>query len=201
MTNMGDVLNPLDMSIQRDVAGGVTTANILHGSANAIGGNTVVIKLRWGVDSGRALLFEGAMPGIKFALGENPKRQGMASNTGLRRYPGTRQGVEFTIRDAFTRAKVYQRAWQEYEKTRASNAGALAPRRDLQLDAEAELVVLQRRCVIALLLLARDVTGQRLVGADVRFLLLQLDFFDCFFLFLVVGLSEHDRRDRNDDEC
>lgn len=140
MTNMGDVLNPLDISIQRDVAGGVTTANILHGSANAIGGNTVVIKLRWGVDSGRALLFEGAMPGIKFALGENPKRQGMASNTGLRRYPGTRQGVEFTIRDAFTRAKVYQRAWQEYEKTRATNAAALAPRRDLQLDALVEIL-------------------------------------------------------------
>jgi len=140
MTGMGDVLDPTDPSIQRDLAGGLTVANILHGSANPIGGKTVVIKLRWGVDTGEDLLFEGALPGIKFALGENPKRQGLASNTGLRRYPGTRQGVEFVIRDAFTRAKVYQTAWQEYEKARAAGQTVLAPKRDLQLDALVEIL-------------------------------------------------------------
>ena len=141
MTNMLDVLNPLDPSIQRDLAGGLTVANILHGSANAIGGRTVVIKLRWGVSRPKDLLFEGALPGIKFALGENPKRQGSAQNTtGLRRYPGTRQGVEFVIRDAFTRAKVYQKGWQEYEKAKASGRDQLPPRRDLQLDALVEVL-------------------------------------------------------------
>ncbi len=140
MTGMGDVLDPTDLSIQRDLAGGLTVANILHGSANPIGGKTVVIKLRWGVDKGEDLLFEGALPGIKFALGENPKRQGLASNTGLRRYPGTRQGVEFVIRDAFTRAKAYQKAWQEYEKANAAGGRALVPKRDLQLDALVEIL-------------------------------------------------------------
>ncbi len=140
MTGMGDVLDPTDIAIQRDLAGGLTVANILHGSANPIGGKTVVIKLRWGVDKGEELLFEGALPGIKFALGENPKRQGLASNTGLRRYPGTRQGVEFVIRDAFTRAKAYQKAWQQYQQASAAGQKALMPKRDLQLEALVEVL-------------------------------------------------------------
>ena len=71
MVNIADVLNPDDVDIYRDLAGGVTVANVLHGSANAIGGQTVVIKLRWGQPASK-LPFEGAVPGIKFALGENP---------------------------------------------------------------------------------------------------------------------------------
>ena len=82
MTGMGEVLNPTDIAIQRDLAGGLTVANILHGSANPIGGKTVVIKLRWGVTKGEDLLFEGALPGIKFALGENPKRPGAPAHGG-----------------------------------------------------------------------------------------------------------------------
>ena len=140
MTDMGDVLDPTDLSIQRDLAGGLTVANILHGSANPIGGQSVTIKLRWGVDKGEDLLFEGALPGIKFALGENPKRRGLASNTGLRRYPGTRQGVEFVIRDAFTRAKAYQKAWQDYETATGAGETVVPPRRDLQLDALVEVL-------------------------------------------------------------
>src|ERR1700732_2683920 len=73
IVNIADVLNPDDVDIYRDLAGGVTVANVLHGSANAIGGQTVVIKLRWGQPASK-LPFEGALPGIKFALGENPKR-------------------------------------------------------------------------------------------------------------------------------
>jgi imidazolonepropionase-like amidohydrolase len=71
MTGMEDVLDPTDVNIYRDLAGGVTTANVLHGSANPIGGKNAVIKLRWGKTRGEELLFAGAMPGIKFALGED----------------------------------------------------------------------------------------------------------------------------------
>src|SRR5277367_3242710 len=94
MVGIEDVLNPDDISIYRAVAGGVTTANILHGSANSIGGKCTVIKLRWGKDA-HDMIFQGALPGIKFALGENPKRAGNptgqrsgAGNVG--RYPATR---------------------------------------------------------------------------------------------------------------
>jgi imidazolonepropionase-like amidohydrolase len=139
MTGMGDVLNPTDIAIQRDVAGGLTVANVLHGSANPIGGKTVVIKLRWGVTKADELLFEGALPGIKFALGENPKRPG-ANQPTPRRYPTTRQGVEYVIRDAFTRAKAYQKSWQDYTKAKGANQDVMPPRRDLQLDALVEIL-------------------------------------------------------------
>ncbi len=82
MVGIQDVLNPEDIAIYRAMAGGVTTANILHGSANSIGGMTVVTKMRWD-HSASEMLFEGAMPGIKFALGENPKRRGAAAMPGL----------------------------------------------------------------------------------------------------------------------
>jgi imidazolonepropionase-like amidohydrolase len=144
MTGMEDVLDPTDVNIYRDLAGGLTTANVLHGSANPIGGKNAVIKLRWGKTRPRDLLFEGAMPGIKFALGENPKQQPrllrQTPNTPLR-YPTTRAGVEFVIRDAFTRAKAYQKARRDYEKARASgNASVAAPRRDLQLEPLVEIL-------------------------------------------------------------
>ena len=104
----------------------VTTANVLHGSANPIGGKNQVIKLRWGKTRPQDLEFEGALPGIKFALGENPKDMRQGQITGPRRYPVTRMGVEYVIRDAFTRAKAYQKAWQDYEKKKGSSADAAA---------------------------------------------------------------------------
>jgi imidazolonepropionase-like amidohydrolase len=140
MTGMEDVLDPTDPNIYRDLAGGTTTANILHGSANPIGGKTVVIKLRWGVGRPDELKFAGALPGIKFALGENVKRPGPQTGTGPRRYPATRQGVEYVIRDAFTRAKAYQKSWQDYQKVKAAGTDALPPKRDLQLDALVEIL-------------------------------------------------------------
>jgi len=114
MTGIEDVFNPTDVDIYRDLAGGLTVANVLHGSANPIGGKNMVIKLRWGKPRAEDFAFEGAMPGIKFALGENPKRPGGGAggrqgNTGPARYPGTRLGVEYVIRDAFTRARAYQK--------------------------------------------------------------------------------------------
>ncbi|MCG8460341.1 MAG: hypothetical protein MI919_29010, partial [Holophagales bacterium] len=86
MTRIGDVLDPYDINIYRGVAGGVTTSNILHGSANPIGGQNQVIKLRWGSDA-EGLKLAGAPPGIKFALGENPKRSNFSSPRIPERYP------------------------------------------------------------------------------------------------------------------
>jgi len=141
MVSIQDVLDPTDINIYRDLAGGLTTANVLHGSANPIGGGNAVIKLRWGKKRGEDLLFEGAMPGIKFALGENPKRQGNPTQPNQApRYPATRGGVEFVIRDAFTRAKAYQKTWQDYEKIKATNKDAVPPRRDLQLEPLVEVL-------------------------------------------------------------
>src|SRR5216683_5464418 len=95
IVNIADILDPDDISIYRDLAGGVTVANVLHGSANAIGGQTIVIKLRWGQPAAK-LPFEGALPGIKFALGENPKRSNFSIPGQPKRYPATRMGVEET---------------------------------------------------------------------------------------------------------
>jgi len=140
MVNIADVLNSNDISIYRDLAGGVTTANILHGSANSIGGQTVVIKLRWGQPAAR-LPFEGALPGIKFALGENPKRSNLRAISGSDRYPATRMGVEETIRSAFTEARDYRKAWDDFNKRAAAGEkNLLPPRRDLKLDPLVEVL-------------------------------------------------------------
>ena len=139
MTGIEDVLDPTDVAIYRDLAGGLTVANVLHGSANPIGGKNQVIKLRWGKDA-RGLIFEGAPPGIKFALGENPKDMRQFGQTGPRRYPVTRAGVEFVIRDAFSRAKAYQREWQDYERRRKAGEDVSLPRRDLQLEPLVEIL-------------------------------------------------------------
>jgi imidazolonepropionase-like amidohydrolase len=140
MTGIEDVLDPTDIDIYRDLAGGVTTANILHGSANPIGGKNSVIKLRWGKTRADDLLFAGAPPGIKFALGENPKDLRQGFRDGPLRYPVTRMGVEYVIRDAFTRAKAYRSTWQDYERRQAAGEAVLAPRRDLQLEPLVEVL-------------------------------------------------------------
>jgi imidazolonepropionase-like amidohydrolase len=138
IVNVADVLNADDIDIYRDLAGGVTVANVLHGSANAIGGQTVVIKLRWGQPASK-LPFEGALPGIKFALGENPKRSNFSRGTP--RYPATRMGVEETIRGAFTEARDYKAAWDLYNKrTSAGEKNLIPPRRDLRLDPLVEVL-------------------------------------------------------------
>jgi imidazolonepropionase-like amidohydrolase len=138
MVNIADVLNPDDIAIYRDLAGGVTVANVLHGSANSIGGQTQVIKLRWGQPADK-LPFEGALPGIKFALGENPKRSNFRSDPP--RYPTTRMGVEETIRGAFTEARDYKKNWDDYNKRVASGEkNLIPPRRDLKLDPLVEVL-------------------------------------------------------------
>ncbi|HQW83006.1 MAG TPA: amidohydrolase family protein [Ferruginibacter sp.] len=127
---IGDNLNPDDMNIYRQLSGGVTTSHILHGSANTIGGQTQLIKLRWGADD-QGLKFAGADPFIKFALGENVKRS--TSTQGNNRFPDTRMGVEQVLVDAFTRASDYQSALKA-----DGNKGTV--RRDLELDALVEIM-------------------------------------------------------------
>ena len=130
-----DVVNSESINLYRELAGGLTAANLLHGSANSIGGQNAVIKLRWGA-SPDELLLAGAPEGIKFALGENPKQ----SNWGAagKRYPQTRMGVEQSIRERFLAAVDYRRAWAEYEKNPKTDK--VPPKRDLQLDAIVEIL-------------------------------------------------------------
>ena len=142
MVGIEDVINPDDIGIYRALAGGVTTANILHGSANSIGGKCQVMKMRWGKD-GEGLKFEGSTPGIKFALGENPKRAGNvqaapgAGNSGRPpRYPATRMGVEDVIREAFTDAREYQKAWKDFNEKKT----LVEPKRDLKLEPLVEVL-------------------------------------------------------------
>jgi imidazolonepropionase-like amidohydrolase len=141
MVNIADVLNPDDIEIYRDLAGGVTSSNVLHGSANAIGGQTVVIKLRWGQPASK-LPFEGAMPGIKFALGENPKRSNFRGGPEqTRRYPATRMGVEETIRAAFSEAVDYKKQWDDFNRrSSAGEKNILPPRRDVRLEPLVEVL-------------------------------------------------------------
>jgi imidazolonepropionase-like amidohydrolase len=143
MTGIEDVFNPEDPALYWDLGGGLTTANILHGSANPIGGKSFVVKLRWGKRRADDFVFTGAMPGIKFALGENPKRPGGGAGREAgtpARFPATRMGVEYVIRDALTRAQAYHRSWQEYERRKVTTPEAFPPRRDLQLEPLVEVL-------------------------------------------------------------
>jgi imidazolonepropionase-like amidohydrolase len=141
---ISDNLNPDDINIYRQLSGGVTTSHILHGSANVIGGQTQLIKLRWGANDDD-LKFKNWLPQIKFALGENVKRS--SSTQGNTRYPDTRMGVEQVLMDAFTRAKDYQKEWKEYNDTKEKlvkekkpTTGLISPRRDLELDALSDIM-------------------------------------------------------------
>jgi imidazolonepropionase-like amidohydrolase len=131
---IGDIIDCNDIDIYRALAGGLTSAHILHGSANPIGGQAQLIKLRWGMLP-EELKFEGTPPTIKFALGENVKQ----SNWGERfttRYPQTRMGVEQIIRDEFQAALDYEASWKKWDSEQAG----IPPRRDLELDAILEIL-------------------------------------------------------------
>ncbi len=129
---IADVLNSEDIELYRQLAGGVTTSHILHGSANPIGGQTQLIKHRWGVTPDQ-MKFEGSPGFIKFALGENVKQSNSQAAFGAAnvRFPQTRMGVEQVYVDAFTRAK-------EYRAARAVKGNNV--RRDLELDALVEIL-------------------------------------------------------------
>ena len=128
MVRMRDVVDSEDINIYRNLAGGVVAAQLLHGSANPIGGQSAIVKMRWGLPA-EELLIDDAPPFIKFALGENVKR---SSNPASLRYPQTRMGVEQVFVNAFSQAREYGRQWQAYnELSRAQQRNTTPPRRDL----------------------------------------------------------------------
>ncbi len=136
---MGDVLDPENMSIYRQLSGGVTAAHILHGSANPIGGQSILIKHRWG-HSAEEMKIENQSGFLKHALGENVKRS-------AGRYPNTRMGVDQIIRDAYYRAIDYNKEWKAWNALKpAERIGKIPPRRDLELDPIVD--VLEKRSYI-----------------------------------------------------
>lgn len=136
---IGDVVNCDDINIYRQLSGGVTSSHLLHGSCNCIGGQTQLIKLRWGMTPEK-MKFENADGFIKFALGENVKQSNWGDNNRIR-YPQTRMGVEQTYVDAFSRAKEYKSKWNRFNSLSAKDKlSAKSPKRDLQLDALAEIL-------------------------------------------------------------
>ncbi|MEO6035019.1 MAG: amidohydrolase family protein [Verrucomicrobiota bacterium] len=133
MVRIGDVVNSESDNLHEELAGGLTVANLLHGSANPIGGQNQVIKLRDGA-SAEELKFDGAKPGIKFALGENVKQ----SNWGDKhttRFPQTRMGVRAFIQNRFVAAQQYAIEWEQFQ-----TSGGVPPRRDLELEAIDEII-------------------------------------------------------------
>jgi imidazolonepropionase-like amidohydrolase len=133
---LGDIIDPTDINIYRELAGGTTTSHILHGSANPIGGQSQLIKHRWG-SGAEGLKFQGATPTIKFALGENVKQSNWPG-IAVPRYPQTRMGVEQLLADAFAQAHAYAAARKD--------AKGPPQRRDLRMEALVE--ILERRRLV-----------------------------------------------------
>ncbi|HQR44531.1 MAG TPA: amidohydrolase family protein, partial [Thermoanaerobaculia bacterium] len=134
---IADVVDPLDVAIYRELAGGLTAANVLHGSANAIGGQSAVFKMRFG-EGPDAILLSGAPPGIKFALGENPKQSNWQS--ARPRYPQTRMGVSALVRERFLAARDYRRKQKEADAAKKRLETVMPVRTDYQLEAVAEIL-------------------------------------------------------------
>lgn len=138
-----DVFRSNDINIYRQLAGGVTTSQLLHGSANPIGGQSALIKLKWGFTP-EEMLIENAPKFIKFALGENVKQSNWGDHQTVR-FPQTRMGVEQVFYDAFIRAKAYELEWESYlELSDKKKSKTRAPRRDLELEAMVEILNRER---------------------------------------------------------
>jgi imidazolonepropionase-like amidohydrolase len=138
--DMADVLNAEDLSIFTALSGGATTVCTMHGSANPIGGQNVVLKLKWGHPSQDMIVSE-AFRTLKFALGENPKRANRSDGDEAR-YPQSRMGVNALIRRELLRARAYMEEWDRYlaQKQSKKPAVLLPPRKDLRLEALADLL-------------------------------------------------------------
>lgn len=134
MARISDVLNPTDVTIYRALGGGVTAANLMHGSANPIGGLNTVVKFKYGKPIEEFLIPE-APPGIKFAMGENVKRARNAPGQ-PRRYPATRMGTLETMRDAFVRARDHKRKWDDYRAGKRRTP----PKRSVELEPIVEVL-------------------------------------------------------------
>jgi len=137
--SIADVVNSFDINIYRQLAGGVVASHLLHGSCNPVGGQSAIIKLKWGA-SPDSMKIPWADGFIKFALGENVKRAG-----GLKRFPQTRMGVEQVYYDAFIRAKEYDLKWGAYSALSDKEKKVVkAPRIDLELETVLEILKSER---------------------------------------------------------
>ncbi|MCG8412944.1 MAG: amidohydrolase family protein, partial [Pseudomonadales bacterium] len=164
MVRMKDVVDSENVNIYRNLAGGVVAAQLLHGSANPIGGQSAIVKMRWGSPSNE-LLIEEAPEFIKFALGENVKR---SRNPFSFRYPQTRMGVEQVFADAFSQALEYEKTWEEYsDLSRSQQRNTPAPRRDLVNEAMLEVLKGER-----------FVTAHSYVQSEINMLMNVADSFD-----------------------
>ncbi|MFY0608399.1 MAG: amidohydrolase family protein [Cyclobacteriaceae bacterium] len=140
---MYDAIDSEDIDIYRQLAGGVTAAQLLHGSANPVGGQSALVKFRWG-SSPEEMKIKGADGYIKFALGENVKQSNWGDDY-TSRFPQTRMGVEQVYVEGFTRAKEYGEAKAKYAGlSKKAKAGATAPRTDLQLETLLEIINKER---------------------------------------------------------
>lgn len=134
-----DALNPDEFGIYRALSGGVTTAQILHGSANPIGAQGAIIKTRWGMKESKQLLVEGAPRTVKFALGENVTQKNSGGfGARVARFPSSRAGVESIYVQAFTAAQEYRQAWADYKKN--PKAHRIPPRKDERLEALVDIM-------------------------------------------------------------
>ena len=138
--SIGDVVNPDDINIYRQLSGGVTAAQLLHGSANPIGGQSALIKLKWGF-SPDEMLIKDAPKFIKCALGENVKQANWGDFNTVR-FPQSRMGVEQVFYDGFTRAKAYKKEWEDYQVNLGKKGAStiFAPRKDLELEVLNEIL-------------------------------------------------------------
>jgi len=164
MVRMKDVVDSESINIYRNLAGGVTAAQLLHGSANPIGGQSAIIKMRWGLPP-EELLIDGADEFIKFALGENVKR---SRNDESVRYPQTRMGVEQVFVNAFSQAREYERRWDAYNGlSRSEQRSSTQPRRDLVHETMLEILNSERY-----------VTSHSYVQSEINMLINVADSFD-----------------------
>ncbi len=138
--SIGDVVNPDDINIYRQLSGGVTAAQLLHGSANPVGGQSALIKLKWGATP-EEMLIDNAPKFIKFALGENVKQANWGDFNTVR-FPQTRMGVEQVYYDGFHRAQEYMAAWEQFKSDEKGKVKE--PRKDLELEVLAEILRSER---------------------------------------------------------
>src|SRR5205823_6461277 len=138
MVRIRDVVNSETANLYEQLAGGVTTVNLLHGSANPIGGQNCVIKLRDGATPAE-LVFQSAPQGIKFALGENVKQSNWGEKL-VTRFPQSRMGVRTFIANRFIAAQQYLKEWDDYRSNAANPNRPPPPRRDLELEAIGEII-------------------------------------------------------------
>src|SRR4029077_9845806 len=136
----GDVIDVNDIDVYRQLAGGTTTALVLHGSANSIGGQSKILKWKWGRPLAEWFIPDAPRT-IKFALGENPKSSNFRPPPGIPlQYPQTRMGVEEVIRQSFTDAKDYVARWDEYEARRKRGENPIPPRHDLLMEEMSDIL-------------------------------------------------------------